>query len=96
MYYLLPKQQLVDKETRMRMVDITQSYNILDSQMFKSTKLVQEKIEENEQYNLLGAKNWAAVGNIWSGKSAKNKDWQFLLPKRIQILFVWKINDQRF
>lgn len=34
----------------MRMVDITQSFNLLDSLMFKNTKTVSEKIEENENY----------------------------------------------
>lgn len=53
--YILQKQHLVDKEMRMRMVDITQSFNLLDSQMFKTTKIVQEKVEDNEHYTL-GAK----------------------------------------
>jgi len=50
--YLLDKQQLVYKDERMRLVDITQSYNIYDSLAFKKAKGVQEKIESNEQFNL--------------------------------------------
>lgn len=51
--YLLDKQQLVHKDERMRMVDITQSYNIYDSIAFKNTKTVQENIESNPAYNLV-------------------------------------------
>lgn len=51
--YLLLKQQFVHKDERMRMVDITQSYNIYDSIAFKKTKSLQEKIETNEKFNLV-------------------------------------------
>lgn len=51
--YLLSKQQLVHKDERMRMVDITQSYNIYDSIAFKKSKSLQEKIETNNQFNLV-------------------------------------------
>lgn len=52
MRYILEKQNLIDKNRRMRMVDITQSYNLLDSLTFKQTKVVSEKVEENEHYTL--------------------------------------------
>ena len=39
----------------MRMVDITQSYNIYDSAMFKDAKMVQERLDEDPTYNLLSA-----------------------------------------
>lgn len=54
--YLLEKQGFVDKQAgeRMRMVDITQSFNIYDSQAHQATKLVEELIEENPYYSLLG------------------------------------------
>lgn len=50
--YLLDKQQFINKEERMRMVDITQSFNIFDSAMYKETKTVEEKLETNKDYNL--------------------------------------------
>lgn len=54
--YMLGKQQFVYKEERMRMVDITQSYNIYDSIAFKKTKSLQEKIETNNKFNLVSEK----------------------------------------
>lgn len=35
------------------MIDITQSYNIFDSAMFQSCKLVEEKLDTNPEYDLL-------------------------------------------
>ena len=43
---------MINKDERMRMIDITQSYNIFDSTNFKTTKLVQDKIENNPEYDL--------------------------------------------
>lgn len=50
---MLDKQQLVNKKERMRLIDVTQSFNILDSIMFKEAKFIQEQLEANRNYNLL-------------------------------------------
>lgn len=51
--YLLKKQQLVNKAERMRMQDITQSYDIKQSQTFKKIKIVEDKLDTNPDYHLL-------------------------------------------
>jgi hypothetical protein len=55
------------------MVDITQSYNIYDSAMFKDAKLVQEHLDEDPTYNLLSDSKAAAAANeaLEAAKAAK-------------------------
>ena len=50
--YLLKVQLLVNKNERMRMLDITQSYDIKESVVYSKSKIVAEKLEENENYQL--------------------------------------------
>ena len=47
----------------MRMVDITQSYNIYDSAMFRDAKLVQEHLDDDPTYNLLSDPKAAKEAN---------------------------------
>lgn len=51
--YILKKEVAIDQMTRMRMVDVTQSYNILDSVTHKDAKVVEEVLEENPEYDLV-------------------------------------------
>lgn len=50
--YLLKVQLLVNKNERMRMLDITQSYDIKESVVYSKSKVVAEKLEENPNYQL--------------------------------------------
>ena len=46
-------QAKVDKKHRMRMQDITQSYNIAHSVAYSKTSVVGDKLEDNPDYHLL-------------------------------------------
>ena len=39
------------------MIDITQSYNIFDSNLFKESKIIEELVEENPNYCLIESAN---------------------------------------
>lgn len=39
------------------MIDITQSYNIFDSNLFKEAKIIEELVEENPNYCLIESAN---------------------------------------
>ena len=55
--YLLDKQECFDFNERVRMIDITQSYNIFDSTLFKEAKFIEELVEENKNYTLIDSTN---------------------------------------
>ena len=46
-------QDWIDKEERMRMIDIVQSYDVMDSEQFHVAKHIVEELENNPEYELL-------------------------------------------
>ena len=46
------KKLLAEDETRVRMQGMTQSYNVYDSNSFKNTKPVKDKIHNDKDYSL--------------------------------------------
>merc|ERR1712046_411826 len=51
--YLTLNQANIDKQARVRMIDITQSYNIHDSDQFKLSKQLEDILDDNKHFNLL-------------------------------------------
>jgi len=53
--YLMLNQANLDKKTRARMIDITQSYNIHDSSQYSLSKKLEDILDDNPHFELIEA-----------------------------------------
>ena len=51
--YLLIKQDYIDEEERLRMNDVIQSYDVMDSEQFHIAKSIAEELEKNPDFELI-------------------------------------------